>query len=88
MREVCKDKWIIINKHMRVLKLNLIEATLIQDWILIDGKANGDYIVRLKIVGFGSTQDWKISFSSWEEAQIFVEDTLLYLSKETLKDLE
>lgn len=72
---------------MRVLKLNLIEATLIQDYVLINGKSNGDYIVRLKIVGFGSTQGWKISFASWEEAQIFVEDTLLYLSTETLKDL-
>jgi len=82
-----EDKWFIEDKRTRVLKLELITATLQQDYNTMTKEPNGTYVMTLSIVGFGRTQGWKIKANSWVDAQDETEAALRILSNSLLEDL-
>lgn len=88
MSNICKNKWIIEDKHTRVLKFSVIEAKLGQDFYTVSGEPNGKYVVRLYIEGFGHTDGWKFDSDSWENAQGFVEAILYALSLSISKEFK
>jgi len=82
-----EDKWFVKDKHTRILKLELITATLQQDYNTMTKEPNGTYVMTLSVVGFGRTQGWKFNADSWEDAQDEAEVALRILSNSLVEDL-
>lgn len=82
-----EDKWFVEDKRTRALKLELITATLKQDYNTMTKEPNGIYVMTLSIVGFGRTQGWEIKANSWADAQDEAEAALCILSNSLMEDL-
>ena len=82
-----EDKWFVEDKRTRALKLELITATLQQDYNTMTKEPNGIYVMTLSIVGFGRTKGWEIKANSWADAQDEAEAALRILSNSLMEDL-
>ena len=83
-----KNKWFIKDEHTRVLRLQYITATLLQDFNTMTKEPNETYIIKLSIVGFNDDLKGTITkVKSWDDAQEKVEMILYMLSLLLEKDL-